>query len=162
MADFARAGNETTLRATSNIRGARRYMINSGSNKISMGAGWFALGLGWFSIVLGLIGIFMPRMVSRILGIRNRPLLLRGIGLREILSGTGILFSGQKAQWLWSRAAGDALDVSLLGAAFTDRKSDKRRLGISTGGIAGIMVADTVSALAHMPSAPVHAASGDD
>ena len=81
----------------------------------------FALGLGLFSIGLGLAEIFMPREVARLIGVRNRPAVFMALGARELLSGVGILAQRRPAGWLWSRVAGDVMDLSLLGVAFTER-----------------------------------------
>jgi uncharacterized membrane protein len=87
--------------------------------------------LGWFSIGLGLAEVAAPRTLSRFLGIEDRPTLVRALGVREIASGLGILTSHGRAEWLWSRVAGDAIDLSLLAAA----------LPRAPGRVAGAMVA---------------------
>ena len=48
-------------------------------------------GLGWFSLGLGLAELLAPRQLSRGAGIRQNKLLLQGYGLREIVTGLGIL-----------------------------------------------------------------------
>src|SRR4051794_41614232 len=40
---------------------------------------------------------------------------MRLMGIRELTQGTGILTRPRPTMWLWSRVAGDAVDLSLLG-----------------------------------------------
>ena len=53
-----------------------------------------AQGLGWFSIGLGLAEIFAPRELAQMIGIQERRAIMRVLGMREIVSGLGILFPG--------------------------------------------------------------------
>ena len=73
--------------------------------------------LGWFSVGLGVSQIVMPRVVSKICGIDDsdgNTVLMRALGMRELTSGVGILTQKHPTNWVWSRVAGDALDLSLL------------------------------------------------
>src|SRR5215212_8278401 len=78
-----------------------------------------AKGLGWFSIGLGLAEVFAPRALARFIGLRPPPWLLPALGLREITSGVGLLTQRQATGWLWSRVAGDIMDLGLLATAYT-------------------------------------------
>ncbi len=69
--------------------------------------------LGWFSIGLGVVEFIAPGTVARLTGVRH-PRLLQVYGLREIVSGVGILTSRRPSDWLWSRVAGDAVDLATL------------------------------------------------
>ena len=109
----------------------------------------FAASLGWFSIGLGLAEIFAPRELARLIGVRNRPAVFWALGAREVLSGIGILAQRRPTGWLWSRVAGDVMDLSLLGVAFTERHSDKERVEGAAAAVAGVMVADVICALQH-------------
>ena len=108
-----------------------------------------AIGLGLFSIGLGLAEIFMPRDLARLIGVKNRPAVFMALGAREILSGVGILAQRRPAGWLWSRVAGDVMDLSLLGVAFTERGNDQQRIEAAAGAVAGVMVADIYAAVQH-------------
>lgn len=108
-----------------------------------------ATGLGWFSIGLGLAEICAPRDLAKLIGVRNRPAVFMALGAREILSGIGILAQKRPTGWLWSRVAGDVMDLSLLGVAFTERGSEPERIEAAAGAVAGVMVADVISALQH-------------
>src|SRR5436305_11233554 len=79
-----------------------------------------ANGLGWFSIGLGLAEVLAPRELAQFIGIRDSAktrTVLRTYGVREIGAGLGILSQRRPAGWLWSRVAGDILDLSSLAAA---------------------------------------------
>ena len=78
-----------------------------------------ARGLGWFSIALGLVELLAARQVARTIGLQGSEDLLRAYGLREIVTGCGILAArGPQATtgWMWARVAGDALDATTLTA----------------------------------------------
>ena len=110
----------------------------------------FAAGLGWFSIGLGLAEIIVPGELARLIGVRNRPAIFAALGVRELLSGIGILAQRRRpAGWLWSRVAGDVMDLSLLGAAFADRRNDQEKIEGAAAAVAGVMVADVICALQH-------------
>ena len=69
--------------------------------------------LGWFSIGLGLAEVLAPRALTRGLGMEGNEELVQAYGLREIVTGIGILSSDQPAPWIWGRVGGDALDMPL-------------------------------------------------
>jgi len=73
-----------------------------------------AQGLGVFSIALGLAELLAPRAMARMTGMQGRETLLRAYGLREIVTGVGLLASPDPRPWIWGRVAGDALDLSTL------------------------------------------------
>lgn len=100
--------------------------------------------LGWLSIGLGLAEVAAPRQLARLIGVEERRLLLRSLGVREIISGVGILTQRQSAGWMWSRVAGDAMDLALLGAAFRAPVSgrDKSRVALTAAAVAGVTMAD--------------------
>jgi len=75
-----------------------------------------ARGLGWFSLALGALEIAAPGVFERAVGARGRSrLLLPAIGVREIISGIGILRARRPLPlWLWTRVAGDLTDLGLV------------------------------------------------
>ncbi len=102
-----------------------------------------ARGLGWFSIALGLAELLAPRAIGRMIGIEDQHQLLRGLGLREIGSGIGLLSSrGDEATWLWTRVAGDALDLSLLGLALSSPENRRDRVAMATAAVLGVTALD--------------------
>ena len=106
----------------------------------------FTRALGFFSIGLGLAELATPRRVSRWAGAEERTLLVRALGMREIASGMGILLGRRPRSWVWSRVAGDLMDMALLGAALNDRRAERTRLGASLAAVAGVAALDYVAA----------------
>jgi len=101
--------------------------------------------LGWFSIGLGAVETAAPGAVARFLGIAPRDRLIRSMGLREITAGIGILTRERPSRWVWSRVAGDVMDLAMLGAA-VPASQRRDRVGISLAVVTGIMVLDVLCA----------------
>jgi len=117
----------------------------NGSNR-TMNA-HLAQGLGWFSLGLGLAEVLAPRAVAKIAGLDTKHTgLIRMFGLREMASGVGIFMQQKPAEALWSRVAGDALDIACLGAAFASPTSKKGRLAFATASVLGVTAADVFCA----------------
>ena len=85
-------------------------------------AGKLAYGLGWFSIALGAMELFATRKLTRALGMRGQERLVQAYGVREIVTGIGILTSPDPTPWLWGRVAGDALDLGTLAYAYPENR----------------------------------------
>lgn len=101
-----------------------------------------ARALGWFSVALGVAEVVAPRQLGRALGVEPNANLVRAVGLREIASGVGILTGRQRAGWLWSRVAGDAMDLALLGAAIGTGSGNRTRVAAATAAVAGVTALD--------------------
>lgn len=99
--------------------------------------------LGWFSIGLGLAEVLAPRALGRAIGVgENHSATLRMMGAREIVNGLGLLSERMPGTWAWSRVAGDAMDLALLGAAARSPDADPRRLAIAAAGVAAVTALD--------------------
>jgi uncharacterized membrane protein len=106
-----------------------------------------AYGLGWLGIGLGLAELMMPRRLARTTGIPSRyRRLIRIMGLREIASGLGIVAQRKPAGAVWSRVAGDVIDLACLGVAFTSARADRRKLAGAVTAIAGATALDLLCA----------------
>jgi uncharacterized membrane protein len=105
-----------------------------------------ARALGWFSIGLGLTQILAPRALARATGMRNHSRLMRAVGIREVVSGAGILVRN-KPGWIWTRVAGDAMDLALLGMAATERGQRRSRLAITAAAVAGVAAVDVMASV---------------
>lgn len=108
-----------------------------------------ANGLGWFSIGLGLAELVAPGGVAKLIGVEEDEKtrgLLRFYGLREVAAGVGILSQDRPAGWLWSRVAGDLVDLSTLALAFRSPDSDVTRLGLATAAVLGVTALDVMCA----------------
>ena len=101
-----------------------------------------AIGLGIFSVGLGVVELLAPRAFARATGMRGREGMVRAYGVREIVSGLGLLArTDDPRPWLWARVAGDALDVSTLAARGFDGSDEARRARL------GIALATPIGAL---------------
>jgi uncharacterized membrane protein len=105
-----------------------------------------AQGLGWFSVGLGTAQVLMPRVVNRVVGVQptavNRQL-MRFIGVRELGAAAGI-FGTEPAPFLWSRVAGDSMDLALLMNALRSRHA--RRTVLVFASIVGVTALDVYAA----------------
>ena len=107
--------------------------------------------LGWFSIGLGLAQLAAPDRLANLIGLdendRTRNL-MRAVGLRELATGVGLLRQPDDARWLWARAAGDAVDLALLGTAIGSGNGNRARLAAATAAVAGVAALDAWSGAA--------------
>jgi hypothetical protein len=107
-------------------------------------------GLGGASLGLGLSEILAPGKVAAMAGIdeagRSRPV-IRALGFRECAHAAALLFGPNKL--VWTRVAGDVLDVTLLAAALAKSNHGlRRRRGTgSMVALAAIGAADLYAAL---------------
>ena len=71
--------------------------------------------------------------------------LVRAYGVREV--GAGILsLAADKQAGLWSRVAGDALDIATLATALGPRNRKQNNVGFAMAMVIGITVIDIVAA----------------
>jgi uncharacterized membrane protein len=128
----------------------RRNESQNGSHRSdsSTSAQRLARGLGWFSIGLGLAELLAPRAIAKICGVRRENAgTIQLFGIREIASGVAIFAQGdQPAKALWSRVAGDALDLASLGIAFASPDSQKAKVGFATVNVLAVTALDVLCA----------------
>src|SRR5215469_354215 len=100
--------------------------------------------LGLFSIGLGLTEFLAPQKVANFIGVRrSNAWLIRLFGLREIASGVAIFAQGRHPrQAVWSRVAGDAVDLAALGAAFTSSRTSRGKLAFATANVLAVSALD--------------------
>jgi uncharacterized membrane protein len=117
--------------------------------------------LGGFSLGLGLAQILAPRTVSRLSGVDDSAaaqLMVPLVGVRELGHAAGLLGTRRPEPWVWTRVAGDAMDLALLGRALIQRQGERRRrVAMATAAVVGITAADVfvaVLARAHGRSGP--------
>lgn len=108
-----------------------------------------ATGLGWFSIGLGAVELVAPDAVARCLGMERRRGLIQFYGVREILTGLGILTTGRPGPWLWARVAGDLLDMATLGTGLDRDNPQRTHAGLALGAVAGVALVDFACARAY-------------
>jgi len=114
----------------------------------SLDARTLADGLGWFSIALGTAALLAPRSVGTLSGTGRGHLgLTRGVGVRELAAGMGILAQRNPAPWLWSRVVGDVMDLALLSTGIRSGNPGRGRAVASFAAVAGILAVDTFAAI---------------
>jgi uncharacterized membrane protein len=106
-----------------------------------------ARGLGWFSLGLGFTELLAPRAIAKISGVSNKHTgLIRLYGLREIAAGVAIFSQKEPAAGLWSRVAGDALDLASLGMAFSSPDAKRGRVAFATANVLAVTALDLIAA----------------
>ena len=134
-----REGNGGTGRTRPS--GAVRRSADSGEG--------LANALGWFSIGLGVAQIVAPRAMSRLVGVDDdgrNAVVMRTLGLREITAGIGILSKPRAPEWVWSRVAGDMMDLAMLGKALTSSDNRRGKTTAATLAVLGVTALDVLCA----------------
>jgi uncharacterized membrane protein len=108
-----------------------------------------ARGLGVTSLALSAAPLLRTGAVARLTGTDDASsarTVIRAVGARELLHGVALL-AGPPSM-VWTRVAGDALDLTLLERARRDRSGDRsRRTTIVTAAVLGITAVDVYAAL---------------
>lgn len=101
--------------------------------------------LGWFSIGLGMAQVIAPDAISRLIGVeedsRNNEF-MRAMGVREIGHGVAILANPRPERAVWSRVAGDMLDLAVLGRIMANPGNDRSRATGATLAVLGVTALD--------------------
>jgi uncharacterized membrane protein len=115
--------------------------------------------LGGFSLGLGLVQLIAPRAVNRLSGVDDSAaahLVVPMVGVRELGHAAALLVSRKPEPWVWTRVAGDAMDLTALGRALLQRRGTRRmRVAVATAAVVGITAVDVYTAIrarAHMAS----------
>jgi hypothetical protein len=106
-----------------------------------------AKGLGWFSLGLGLTELLAPGRITRALGMEGKEALVRVYGAREIASGI-LSLSVDKKLGLWSRVAGDGLDIATVMTALRPDNPKRDNVVIALALLLGITAVDLIDAQA--------------
>lgn len=105
--------------------------------------------LGWGSIGLGALQMAAPHAVARRIGLKDHDTMLQACGVREMVTGIGLLAAdpGQRPLWLWGRVAGDVMDLATLAAGMSQVGPRKRqRAALAMGAVAGVAALDALCA----------------
>lgn len=114
-----------------------------------MNAPSLSRGLGFFSLGLGLAELLAPRQLARALGLaETHDPLLRSLGARELASGLALLSGLRTKEAMWSRVAGDAMDLGLMTAALASPRTDRRKLTVGMLAVAGVTALDIYTSVA--------------
>jgi hypothetical protein len=115
----------------------------------NVGTAKLAKGLGIFSIALGLAEVLAPAQMGALIGVSDRyRTFLPLLGMREIAHGIGIMSQTKPTESVWSRVAGDAIDLAFLGAAFAGGENNKLRLTGAALAVLGVTALDVMCAQA--------------
>jgi hypothetical protein len=107
-----------------------------------------AKGLGWFSIALGATELLATRQLTRAFGMQGQEGLVQAYGVREIASGLAILGANNPAPGVWSRVAGDGLDIATLVAGIGQDNPKRDNVMIALAAVAGVAALDVLCAQA--------------
>lgn len=107
-----------------------------------------ARALGWLSLGLGAAVLLAPRRVGRATGLGERDGLLRFIGIRELVAGAGLLTQKNPEPWLWSRVAGDVMDLAVLSYGLRANNASRRRAKGAMAAVAGVTAIDAAASVA--------------
>ncbi len=103
--------------------------------------------LAWFSIALGATELAAPRVMRRLTGLpESTEPVLRALGAREIAHGISILVRPDSPVPVWSRVAGDAIDLAVLFSALGSGESDRGRVSGAIAAVAGVTALDVICA----------------
>ena len=145
--DESSSSNDYGL-GSSRSRGANYSVKRARPGLPSTSAKRLAKGLGWFSIGLGLAELLAPRAIANISGVSNKHTgLIRLYGLREIGAGITIFAQKKPTEGMWSRVAGDALDLTSLGIAATNPEAKLGRVAFATANVLAVTVLDVMCAM---------------
>ena len=103
--------------------------------------------LGWFSLALGVSELAAPQTMARVSGLPDSSVpVVRALGIREIGHGISILARPDRSIPVWSRVAGDAIDLAVLFSALGSDESDQGRVSGAIAAIAGVAALDVFCA----------------
>jgi uncharacterized membrane protein len=106
--------------------------------------------LGWASAALGIPMLASPRRFDRAIGVpddASAQAWTLVVGVREIVVAACILSERRPAEWLWSRVAGDVMDLTLLASALRKDNADRGRILGAMGAVVAIGAADVTASL---------------
>lgn len=108
--------------------------------------------LGWVSLAIGAKQLAFPRRICDVLGASERYSgLVRALGVRELVTGCGLLLQPQRWPWSWARVAGDLMDLSLLAVTFWNPRARRPWQAAITASVVGITLVDLYAAVKHTP-----------
>jgi hypothetical protein len=119
-------------------------ILRSGPSSLS-GSDRLGRALGWFSLGLGLVELLAAKRLTQALGMEGQEALVRAYGAREISSGM-LSLSTEKSLGLWSRVAGDGLDIATLMTAMRHDNPKRDNVRIALAAVLGVTLLDIIGA----------------
>lgn len=102
--------------------------------------------LGVLSIALGVAATVAPRGFAGRVGLDQSPEKVAAFGAREIGAGAALLAPVKPSPFLWTRVAGDVLDLFGLAKAYRAPGARRNALALAATGVLIIMVLDFATA----------------
>jgi len=118
-------------------------------------------GLRGASVGLGLTEIVAPRKVAAMSGVsdnRRSRSTIRALGVRELGHAAAMFFGSSRL--VWTRVAGDAIDLAALGAGMTNRTASRARGAAAAAGLIGITAVDVLAAVNAQHNGDGHQSAG--
>lgn len=76
----------------------------------------FARVLGWSCLALGAVALAAPGPLGRALGLGDRRRLVRAMGVRDVVTGAGLVAARDPRPWLRARMAVEVADATMHAA----------------------------------------------
>lgn len=80
-----------------------------------MRAEYWARGIGWVSLGLAATAAVAPDLLGRAVGIGERRPLIRALGARDLIIGSGLVLAPDPGPWMRARLVSEIFDVALHG-----------------------------------------------
>lgn len=109
--------------------------------------------LGWLSVGLGLTDLVFAETLCRPFALGRRAWLVRLAGVRELVTGMGLLLAPRPRPWLLARVAGDAVDLSVMGSMLGRSWRPKPVQLATLAGAVGLTLLDVFAATERAPEA---------
>jgi hypothetical protein len=106
--------------------------------------------MGIFSYALGIWQILRPGAVNRVMGVPDHNpnhVVQRLLGVREIATGTGVLFGDATGKWMWGRVAGDLMDIGIVGGQLAAKLGTRHRLIGTLVFLTAVLIYDAKTAM---------------
>ena len=100
--------------------------------------------IGWGSLGLTLASVVAPDALGRAFGLGERRKLVRTLGMRDLVVGSGLVFASDPAPWLRARLASELFDTVFHGGGALAGKFNRRRALPIAVGAAAVAVLDYV------------------
>ena len=106
------------------------------------------LSIGLTALGLGTWGAFFPGHVKRMLGLEaSEPAVRALFGERELITGAALVADPERADMLWARVAGDALDIAVLHGLDTPRNPRRNAARLALGFVLAVTALDVLAAV---------------
>lgn len=113
--------------------------------------------LGWLSVGLGMAELLAPKALGRMIGVGDQSTVLRVCGVRELVTGVGLLSGRAPTTFAMSRVVGDVMDLALLGASLRSPDANPTRVAAAATAVAGVTALDLYASKADMQTSMAEA-----